>query len=86
MENHNNPNYYNLGIKNEKNKNNFELKLLEAIKFRDLIQVSFNHELKNIIMIEVKKKDKKEDNLKIELDFYSVNDSKLFMKSLKKSI
>ena len=86
LENHNNPNYYNLGIKNEKNKKNFELKLLEAIKFRDLIQVSFNHEIKNIIMIEVKKKDTKEDNLKIELDFYSVNDSKLFMKSLKKSI
>ena len=85
LENHNNPNYYNLGIKNEKSQNNFELKLLEAIKFRDLIQVSFNHELKNIIMMEVKKKEKKEENLKIELDFYSVNDSKLFMKSLKKT-
>ena len=36
-------------------------------------------------MMEVKKKEKKEENLKIELDFYSVNDSKLFMKSLKKT-
>ena len=85
LEKNDNPNYYNLGIKNDKEKNNFELKLLEEVKFSDLNKVSFNHSLKtNIIMdIKNKEKDKKEDSFIIELEFYSIEDSKLFMKTIK---
>ena len=87
LENQHNPNYYNLGIKTDKNKNNFELKLLEEINFNDLIRVSFNHKIKTNIIIEIKngEKNKKENNL-IEIEFYSIEDSKLFMKSLKNQL
>ena len=84
LENQHNPNYYNLGIKNDKNKNDFELKLLEEISFNDLIQVSFNHNIKTNIIMEIKNKEKnKKENIFIELEFFSINDSKHFMKSVK---
>ena len=84
LENQHNPNYYNLGIKKDKNKNDFELKLLEDIPFNDLIHVSFNHNIKTNIIMEIKNKEKdKKENIFIELEFYSIDDSKLFMKSVK---
>ena len=75
--------YYNLGIKKEKN--DFKLKLIEKMKFEDIIKVSFNHEYKNIIIIEVKDQEKgkkEENNFTIELEFLSIDDSKTFMKSI----
>ena len=106
QEKFNNPNYYNLGIKKDKNDNDFELTLIEQVKFKDLLKVGFNHESKNIIIMEVKNeniekkdkffllnlvkkeiinknKEKKEDSFIIEIEFDTINDSKLFMKSIK---
>ena len=77
--------YYDLNIK--KDKNVFELKFIEEVKFENILKVSFNHEYKNIIIIKVKnqEKGKKEENMfTIELEFLSINDSKIFMKSIKK--
>jgi len=87
-DNKKNSNYYNLGIKKDKNENDFELKLIEEIQFKDLLKVGYNHEFKKYIILEVKNKDKdkdkKENKFTIEIDFYSIFDSKNFMTTIKK--
>ena len=81
-----NSNYYNLGIKKDKNENDFELKLIEEIQYKDLLSVGYNHEFKKFIHIEVKNKDKSnnENSFIIELEFLSIFDSKNFMTTIKK--
>ena len=81
-----NSNYYNLGIKKDKNENDFELKLIEEIQYKDLLSVGYNHEFKKFIHIEVKNKDKSknENSIIIELEFLSIFDSKNFMTTIKK--
>ena len=83
LNNNKNPNYYNLGIKINKDDNNIELKLIEEIKFSDLIKVSPNHDYKTKITMEIKSKEKKEKSFIIELEFYTKDDFKLFMNALK---
>ena len=87
VENNTNPNYYNLGIKNDKEKKNLELKLLESVKLKDIKKASFNHQQKTIIIIEIMNKDKindsKEDVFLIELEFFTVDDSKYLMNAIK---
>ena len=81
-----NSNYYNLGIKKDKIENDFELKLIEEIQYKDLLSVGYNHEFKKFIHIEVKNKDKSknENSFIIELEFLSIFDSKNFMTTIKK--
>ena len=81
-----NSNYYNLGIKKDKNENDFELKLIEEIKYKDLLKVGYNHEFKKFIYLEVinKDKSKNENSFNIELEFLSIFDSKNFMTTIKK--
>ena len=81
-------NYYNLGIKKDKNENDFELTLIEEINYKDLLKVGYNHEFKKFIYLEViskdKNKNKKENSFNIELEFLSIFDSKNFMTTIKK--
>ena len=81
-----NSNYYNLGIKKDKNENDFELTLIEEINYKDLLKVGYNHEFKKYIYIDFKNKDqnKKENTFTIELEFLSIFDSKNFMTTIKK--
>ena len=84
--NKDNSNYYNLGIKKDKNENDFELTLIEEIKYEDLLKIGYNHEFKKFIYLEVisKDKNKKENSFFIELEFFSIIDSKNFMTTIKK--
>ena len=81
-----NSNYYNLGIKKDKNENDFELTLIEEINYKDLLKVGYNHEFKKFIYLEVinKDKSKNENSFNIELEFLSIFDSKNFMTTIKK--
>ena len=81
-------NYYNR-IKEENNKDKFVLRLFDDIQLKNIEKVSFNNEIKNIIILQVKYKEdeKKEiqiaDYFEIELIFNSVEDSRKFMNSIK---
>ena len=87
LENNTNPNYYNLGITDDNNTKNLELKLFQSVRLKDIKKVSFNRQQKSIIIIEIKNKEKnnenRENNYLIELEFFTVDDSKYFMKSIK---
>lgn len=79
-------NYYNLGIRKDKNQNDFELTLIEEIQNKDLLKVEYNQEFKKFIILEVKNKEKgkKDNSYIIELEFSSIFDSKNFMTTIKK--
>ena len=83
--NSDNINYYNLGIKEDKNA--FLLRLFDDVKFEDIEKCSFN---KNISSLQVankdsdKKKMKIDNSYEIQFQFYSIQDSKTFKNSIQK--
>ena len=84
-----NINYYNLGLKDEQKKVNFTLRLFEYIQFNDIIKITLNNELNNIISLyaknkEIEKKKINADNtVEIGFDFLSTQDSQTFKNALR---
>jgi len=82
----------NININNSKIKeeNKFVLRLFDEIEFKNIEKVSFNHKYKNIIILQAKNKtnektkNKIDDIYEIELIFSTIEESKKFMKSIKK--
>ena len=95
-----NINYYDYNFrikenKKEKSKNNFILRLFDDIQFKNIQRASFDNKSKNIILMKINKNDDQKDNEKgklsqiedffeIEFVFCSVEESKIFMNSIKK--
>ena len=95
-----NINYYDYNFrikekKNEKPKNNFILRLFDDIQFKNIQRASFDNKNKNIILMKINKNDDEKDKEKgklsliedffeIEFVFCSVEESKIFMNSIKK--
>ena len=91
--NSNKPNYYDLGLNFEEQKD-IDLIILEELKISDILGINMDKKTKNIININIKEKnikkgDKKEEILKyhsynMTIDLSSSNDSKNFFNSFKK--
>ena len=88
-DNINDKNYYNLGIK-EKKKEDLILRLYNEIQFQNILKASNKKGFKNVIILKVKNNEnennnklKLDDSFEIEIEFYSFEDSKTFMNSIK---
>ena len=89
----NKPNYYDLGLNYEKQKD-IDLIILEELKITEIIGINIDKKMKNIININIKDKDIKKINKKEEIikypsynmiiDLSSSNDAKYFFKSFMK--
>ena len=87
-----NINYYNLGLKKDQKKENFKLRLFENIQFDEVEAIDTNKKQKNASFLKIKNKEKEkeknknkiENSFEIGFEFYSMEDSKTFKKTIKK--
>jgi hypothetical protein len=84
IDNKDDKNYYNLGIKGKKN--NFFLRLFEEIQFANVQKAIYKKNYKNIIILKAKNNgnpNNKSNNIfEMEFEFYSFEDSKTFLDSI----
>ena len=85
--NNKNSNYYNLGVNPDNNKE-IMLRHFYTIQFNEIININQDKKSKNIISFEIKNNEKELDykleNIEIELEFYSKEDSTSFKDLIKK--